>query len=313
MLRTASIPIDLFLEIEPQLKEFYGINRNDLFDIIQQSVDSNKLKEVSKPYSEIHKANDFMECAFKVLESIYIQYNDNQLDKFHVLCNKYEIDESSTQHSILLFLFLLSAQEERENLTVSEEAETEFWQYAVGVRPEMLRLYIALHNGKTKYRKPKNLYPKNPYPIKIAFGDSSPIEVDTMFPWLQMAIDEYLDKYLGVKDVKEAKRELNTIYYKKVGAKLDTKEATYMWGTYHLLQTIEGLKSSKPKSVTRKQSRFITEYLSILNILDSKHTEAESIRGRLTRFLKTYDSLDELIQNTRYKTSPNNKGGWRYF
>ena len=304
MFRTAEIPIDKFIEIEPQLKLFYGIDRNSLFDIIRQSVDMNKLNEVGEPYSENNKTNDFMECAFKVLDSIYIEYDDEQLADFVALCKEYEIEATSIQYQVLLFLYILSAQREREYLTDFECLEYEFWQYATGVRPEMLKLYIALHNGKTEYRNS----------VRIAFGDCSPIKVDTMFPWLQMALDEYLNKYLGVKDLKEAEHEFNTIYKnQKVGVKLNVTEVTYMWGTYHLLQTIEKLKSSRPKSVTNKQSNFITEYLSLLNILDNKHTEARTLRVRLKYFLNTYDTLDELTQDTHYKTSPNNKGGMRYY
>lgn len=76
-----------------------------------------------------------------------------------------------------------------------DEAEQDFLQYALGVRPELLKLYIALKENK------------NIEPITIRFGFSKPIVVDKEMPWLREELERYLNKYLGVTDLAEAKRE----------------------------------------------------------------------------------------------------------
>ena len=126
-------------------------------------------------------------------------------------------------------------------------------------------------------------------------------------------LDRYLNKYLGVKNINEAEKELQQIYGKKVGAQLNKTVTRFIWGTYHLLQNVPNMKSTKQNSVTNEQSRFIHEYLVILGLIDPVEVEASSIRGRLNNLLKKYSTIDEVLDKRLYKTSPNNDNDWELF
>ena len=299
-----SYSLALYIKIEPLLNECYGIRRDHLSDIITNSVDFKKLDEFAKHEYPNSKHIDFITCALKTIKSLTIYVTkEYEEDRLIQLCELYNISLDSQEYQILHFVYLLSRQYKPKELTEAEAAEYSFWEYAVGVRPEMLKLYIALHGGETKFHKS----------CRVAVGDSKPIKIDQMIPWLQMELSNYLDKYLGVQDVKEAEKELMTVYGKQVGAKMNKDVAQYIWGTYHVLQKTKTLASGKPKSVTNKQSKFIMQYLTLLGIINPAETDAGTIRSKLNYFLKTYDNIDELLQNIHYKTSPNNVGGMRYY
>lgn len=191
-------------------------------------------------------------------------------------------------------LFSYAMNRRKDHLTNSKEAENGYWEYVRYIRPEMLRLYIALQKNHLRSQ------------CKITIGSDKPVIIDKQAPWAQIALENYLNKFLGVDSLKDAERELMTIYGKKTGAPLDKEETRYMWGTYQLLQTIPAMKSKKEKSVTNEQSRFITDYLILNKMLDLDEADSNNIRVRLKHFLKDYDTLKELLDEQDYRTSPNN-------
>ena len=94
----------------------------------------------------------------------------------------------------------------------------------------------------------------------------------------------------------------------------------YMWGTYHLLQTIPSCKSKAEKSVTKRQGRIIADLLNRLNLIEYREKESfldymdgERIRTLLKSYLMRYDSIDEIIKSKQYKVSPNNTDSSRYY
>ncbi|WP_299095115.1 hypothetical protein [uncultured Bacteroides sp.] len=293
------IPKNRFFQIEPLLKECYGVDRHTISNDICLSVEQSADRNDSRVNDDLDKDNkiDTFAYAIATIDNIKIPVSD-EYNQFTIenLCCDYNID--SAQHDVLFFMFLFSQRDKL--ITGYDEAQQDYLEYAVGVRPEMLQLYIALHNGG------------HHMPCKITFGDDKPIKIDNHIPWLQMEMERYLNKYLGVKDRNEAEKELLQIYGKKVGAKANPKVARYIWGTYHLLQTIPMMISKRKGSVTREQSKFITEYLTALKLINSD-TDSEMIRGRLNYFLKSYESIEELLEEQTYKTSPNNTSGWGYY
>ena len=210
-------------------------------------------------------------------------------------CEKYDIATAETFH-IIYFLYLLCEGDKKGYMTAAEDAEQDIDIYNEQIRPEMLKLYMAMHN-KEKCEA-----------CKISFGDAKPITISGGVPWLHDALDEYLSTYLGVSSYKEAEREYLNVYGKKVGAKLKDKAARYMWGTYFLLQTFPELKSKKERSVTNKQSRIIADLLIRFGLVDDPidYDDGRTIRSQLNYYLKTFDSIDELITEQQYKSSPNN-------
>lgn len=297
------IPKNRFFQIEPLLKECYGVDRHTISNDICLSVEQSASINDPRVNDDLDKDNkiDTFAYAMATIDNIKIPVsNEYNQSKFEELCNTYKIDEYSAQHDVLFFMFLFSER----NKIIKEYDENQQYdlEYALGVRPEMLQLYIALQKNYLRSQ------------CKITIGNDKPVVVDKGAPWVQMALESYLKKYLGVNSLKEAERELLTIYGKKTGVPLGKETARYMWGTYQLLQTIPSMKSKKKNSVTNEQSRFITEYL-ILNKMLTDDVDSNTIRGRLNYFLKNYDTLKELLDEQNYKTSPNNPDSiyGRYF
>lgn len=298
------IPKKIFLTIEPLLQACYGVNRHTISYDICLSVEQSAYNNDPRINDYRNKDNkvDAFAYAMATIDKIKIPIsNEYNQFKFEELCNTYKIDEYSEQHDILFFMFLFS--ERNKLIKEYDENQQCDLEYALGVRPEMLQLYIALQKNYLRSQ------------CKITIGNDKSVVVDKGAPWVQMALESYLKKYLGVENLKDAERELLTIYGKKTGVPLGKETARYMWGTYQLLQTITSMKSKKENSVTNEQSRFITEYLILNNMLAPDNADSNTIRGRLNYFLKSYDTLKELLDEQDYKTSPNNPDSifGRYF
>ena len=74
-------------------------------------------------------------------------------------------------------------------LSPNEDIDEINWNidtYALQVRPDLLRLYIARHKGKNKYHK--SCY------IKFGYATES-VEIQTMYPWFEKMLDRYLYKF----------------------------------------------------------------------------------------------------------------------
>ena len=319
-----SFTMDGFMHLEPRLKEWFGIDRNNQYI---QEVFLNRAGERMKDAPDIDKyknekgcydVNAYAEAHFNELkkEKLFMKMPANTrlhtIEKFCVE-NQLGITEEDDAYQVLLYAYVLLMKDRSkstEEATPFEDTFYEYNEYIHAVRPDMLKLYIGRHKGNRQYHKQ----------CRISFGNFCAIKVDEKTPWFQDALDSYMEKYLGVKSVKEAEQELYAVYGKTVGAKMNVSAVRYMWGTYHLLQTIPKYKSKKEKSVTRKQSRIIADLLNRLGLIGYKegevfddYTAGERIRPLLNSYLTQYNSIDEIIKARRYKTSPNNKDDTRYY
>ena len=231
--------------------------------------------------------------------------------------NQLEITEKDEVYQVLLYAYALLIRSRLETTEPTlEDMNYEYQEYIHAIRPDMLKLYIGLHHNDSQNDNVKKCHKL----CRISFGDLSPIKIDEQTPWFQVALDRYLEKYLGVKSVKEAERELNVVYGKTVGAKPNVTAIRYMWGTYHLLQDIPNCKSKTEKSVTKRQGRIIADLLNRFNLIEYKEKESfsdymdgERIRTSLKYYLMQYDSIDEIIKSQQYRVSPNNTDSSRYY
>ena len=279
-IRIESYPRKDFQEIEPLLYNLYGLNTCWLHNAIHFAKD--KLLSDPEEESKVDSEN------YIYLPMPHEWYSS----KFDGFCKKYNINDDPLVAKVLSFIYMFFPIEDpfmRDN---------NYWEYVTLVRPEMLKLYIALNNGKTKYTN---------Y-CKITIGDNKPIAIDKELPWFQMAVGRYLHEYLGVKDVKEAELELLNVYGGKYGRKQHTEEVRLIWGTYHLLQMSDQFKSATNQLVTNNQCRLISDLLILFKWLPSTEDDGMLVKQRIHHYLKNFDSLDELITATEYKLSPNNKG-----
>ena len=284
-IRIESYPRKDFQEIEPLLYNLYGLNTCWLHNAIHFAKD--KLLYDPEEESKVDSEN------YIYLSMPHEWYSS----KFDGFCKKYNINDDPLVAKVLSFIYMFFPIEDpfmRDN---------NYWEYVTLVRPEMLKLYITLNNGKTKYTNS----------CKITIGDNKPIAIDKELPWFQMAIGRYLHEYLGVENVKEAELELLNVYGGKYGRKQHTEEVRLIWGTYHLLQMSDQFKSATNQLMTNNQCRLISDLLILFKWLPSTEDDGMLVKQRLRHYLKNFDSLDELITATEYKLSPNKKSSMDYY
>lgn len=299
--------MERFKTIEPALKQCFNIDRHaqDISKCISTSISPNQLMATQIPdeYKNEKGYYDICKYSFDHSDVLKIPISDDfDSDDLEQFFKDYSIEEDTIIYDILFFMFIYSETLRKDYSTPIDEVENDYLQYAVGVRPEMLKLYIAL-NSTTAADS-----------IKIRFGNNKPVEVDTMIPWLRDELKEYLDKYLGVKSIKEAKHELLMNYTNRMGAPNNWQTNQLVWGIYNLLEETGFIKSQGAGKVARKQAKFIEDYLMAIHIINiDSNIDANNIRGRLNHLLKNYDSIEELTEDLQYKSSPNNEDGTRLF
>lgn len=317
---TMTIDIPLLRTIFPLLESYYGFKIQEIQSELlmmydKQSQEGQLDKELQEKHSYEKGEHKYIKVIDYVLDTedkVTITTTNNFKEKIEAviaLCKKNLGQDKKNYKNIASTLVVMAAilNRNENGLSPNEDIDEINWNidtYALQVRPDLLRLYIARHGGKNKYHK--SCY--------IKFGDAAEsVEIQKMYPWFEKMLDRYLNKFLGVENVKEAEKELQQKYGQKVGAKLNETAARFIWGTYHLLQTVPGMKSLKENSVTNAQSRFIHEYLGILELIDPIEIESASIRGRLNNLLKKYSTVEEVLDERSYKSSPNNDNDWELF
>lgn len=276
IMRIESFPRDVFQEIEPMLYKLFGLDEI----VLDNAIHSAKEKLLYDPEEESKVDSE---------RYIYLPLSPNySIDWFYEFCQKYKVAKNSTTAKVLHFLYMF--------LPIEDPFMTDnnYWEYVTLVRPEMLKLYTILRCGKTKYRKN----------ISITYGHKT-ITVDTEIPWLQMELERYLDKYLGVNNVVEAKEELETIYKSKAGPKKNIELARVIWGTFHLLNMTTENEIPKIKSVSNVHSKLIAGFLILLGWLPKYESDGEHVRALMNYYRKKYKSISDLIKITQYKLSPN--------
>lgn len=295
-------PMATFKEIEPTLKMCFNIDRNTptIAKCISESITPAELINTKIPDTYLLEDNHYDIFAYTIdyAESIRIPISEAwDTTEFEIFCQSNNIKDNTLLFDTLAFMFLFNDTSNKKYYTGLDEAEQDFLQYAVGVRPEMLKLYIALHEATDADS------------IKIRFGNGKPVEVDSMIPWLRDEIKEYLHRFLGVESVREAKQELLMNYTNKIGAPQNWKINQYAWGIYNMLEETGFIRSQTAGNVSRKQAKFIEDYLLAIRLIDVEgNIDANNIRSRLTNLIKNYDSIEEITENMRYKSSPNNNG-----
>lgn len=298
-------PMATFKEIEPTLKKCFNIDRNTptIAKCLYYSISSEELHKIPENYLLEDGEPDFDAYTIDYAESLIIPISETcSTTDFNNFCQSNNIEYETTLYEILAFLLLFNDTSNKKYYTDLDHVEQESSEYDLYVRPELLKLYMALKESK------------NYEPISIRFGCSKPIKVDNDIPWLREELERYLDKYLGVADIREAKREYLMNYAHKEGAPNNWKLNRYIWGTYNLLEETGFIKSKTAGKVSRKQAKFIEDFLIAIHLIDAdSKVDDNNIRSRLHSLMKNYDSIEELTEELDYKRSPNNEDGTRLF
>ena len=292
----------------PKLKTFFGFQIRDitdeLFEVYNQQAQEGRInEELAKAHTYISNDHPTIRVADYVMatnDNIRIAVSSDfvhQIEAIRSLCEHAMQEDYKDCAWILSFMAALL---NRDMNTIGCYSATEGFEwnqenYTHNIRPELLRLYVARNDRGGKYHKS----------CAITFGaTTTPIQAN--FPWFEKMLDSYFHRFLGVNSVEEAKSELESIYSKKVGHPLDRIAATYIWGTFHLLQSLPSMASENPKSCSRPQSRFIADYLNIIGLINILDSDSEAIRSRLNNYLKKFNSLEEMLAKQEYRNSPNN-------
>lgn len=255
---------------------------------------------------------DAVKFALATNENIAMAVPDNFNPKTIVESYAPKLHNEELASCALLFMAALLYRDRITEVPISEGEydDMQYQQYIHEVRPDMLKLYIALNQPKQKNGKDFNT------DIKIAAGGNSPILINNKDSWLENRLNEYLHQYLGVDNLEEAQKELDFIYGNKTvgNKKIDPIQSLYIWGTYQLLQNTH-LKSTKEKVPTRPQANLIESYLRVIKLIktDDVDTDANNIRSRLKYFLNRYDTVKALLDYRTFRLSPYNIGGTKFW
>lgn len=294
-----------FKEIEPTLKKCFNIDRNTptIAKCLYYSISSEELHKIPENYLLEDGEPDFDAYTIDYAESLIIPISETcSTTDFNNFCQSNNIEYGTTLYEILAFLLLFNDTSNKKYSTDLDHVEQEYSEYDLYVRPELLKLYMALKENKKVE------------PITIRLGSSKSIKVDNKIPWFREELERYLHTYLGVADLTEAKREYLINYTHKEGAPNNWKLNRNIWGIYNLLEETGTIKAKTKRTVSRKQAKFIEDYLMAIHLInvDSK-VDANNIRSRLHSLMKNYESIAELTEDLHYKRSPNNEDGTRLF
>lgn len=300
MARQFAYPMEKFKELEPSLKNWFNIDKetNVIRKCLSTSFTPTQLMKMRIPeeYRVENGHIDIVRYSYEHSDELIMPISDKaSADDFEQFCNDNNVEEDTVLYDALLFLFVYSETLKSGFDPAIEEAQYDYMQYAIEVRPEMLKLYIALHEATDADT------------IKIRFGNGKPVEVDSAIPWLRDEIKEYLDRFLGVESIREAKQELLMNYTNKAGAPQNWQINQYAWGIYSMLEETGFIRSQTVGTISRKQAKFIEDFMMAIHLIDvESKIDANNIRSRLTNLIKNYSSIEEITEEMRYKSSPNN-------
>lgn len=302
-------------KLYPELNRCFGFTYDDISNELTQ-VYAQKVFNLTPEEKEL--ANqcksddgwgvDAVKFALATNENIAVAVPDSFNPKAIVESYATKLQNEESASCALLFMAALLYRDRITEVPISEGEydDMQYQQYIHEVRPDMLKLYIALNQPKQKNGKDFNT------DIKIAAGGNSPILINNKDSWLENKLNDYLHQYLGVSNLEEAQKELDFIYGNKTvgNKKINPIQSLYIWGTYQLLQNTH-LKSVEEKVPTRPQANLIESYLRAIKLIDSNNvkTDANNIRSRLNSFLKKYDTVEALLDYRTFKLSPYNIGG----
>lgn len=295
-------------KLYPELNRCFGFTYDDISNELTQ-VYTKKVFHLTPEEKELAnqcKSNDdwgvdAVKFALATTENIVVTVPDSFNPKTIMESYVTKLYNEDFASCALIFMAALLYRDRITEVPISEGEYDDmlYQQYIHEVRPDMLKLYIALNQPKQK--KGKDFITD----IKITAGGNSPIAINNKDSWFENKLNEYLHQYLGVNSLEEAQEELHFIYGdKKVGSKkINPIQSLYIWGTYQLLQDTH-LKSVKEKVPTRPQANLIESYLRAIELIeaDDVDTDANNIRSRLSYFLNRYDTAEAcwIIKHSNY-------------
>ncbi len=227
--------------------------------------------------------------------SFDIQAFNNLLDHYLFLPGKDRKIKAAIENAVLIYFY-----EETKNTTDTmnecEASDAELEQYQKFVRPDLLKLYLALHT-------PKN--PKLEKPIQVRFYGDSLCTLDNKMDWIISVLEEYLREHLGIDSTEQALAELNALYGKKSGVQLQNHYLTlYMHGLYHLLEKSTLIK--KKGQLPNRVVTFISQILSQIGLLiEDEDLSFEIMKVRIRQSITRYNTPNDILRYQNYQVPKN--------
>lgn len=212
-------------------------------------------------------------------------------------CATLQIEEKHVQALIFMAaIFTRTIHHLIDDTDVFDMEQTQYI-YNTSIRPNLLKLYIALKQNKGKT-------------ATIRFGEGKPVTVDDKgFPWFHQMMERYLDKFLAVDNVKEAQEELEVLYPTLMGKRVKSDQlylnfimaSTYTYISRNIIPSMEN-------KITIEQCKFLSEFL-----IEFKFMPPKSKNSNLNNLQSTIKSLvidskahiiEQFRRNKRMKGCP---------
>lgn len=313
-MKAATFAIPTIKKIYPELNKCFGFTYDDISYELGQ-IYANKVFHLTPEEKELAKqcrsedgwGVDDIKFALLTQDNIYIRVTDNfpnYLDSIEELCDDYktvELNDGEAISYILLFMAAIFNRDLNYLLDDTEYAnvQDDFNRYTYKIRPDMLKLYIAL------YQKKRQINNK----LKISIQGNSPTELENYERWLELMLKNYLNQYLGVDNKEEAQTELDTLYSEKQGRKTDNFYLNYIFTSIYLFVQ-ENIIHSEPNKVTIEQCKFLHSYFVSLNLIrpEDKNNNLNNLQSTIkSLIISRINPLNSYTQNKQHKASPYNK------
>lgn len=298
----------------PELNRCFGFTYDDISYELGQ-VYPRKRSQLTAEEKELAKqcrsedgwGIDDVKFALLTQDNIYIRVTDDftdGLDSLKKLCNDYKIAESDSGEEVCYTLFFMAAIFNRDHNYLLDNTECanvqdDFNRYTYKIRPDMLKLYIALCQKKRQINDK----------LKISIQGNSPTELENYERWFEEMLKSYLNQYLGVDNKEEAQTELDTLYSDKQGRKTDNFYLNYIFTSIYLFVQ-ENIIHSEPNKVTIEQCKFLHSYFVSLNLIkpEDKNNNLNNLQSTIKSLISSsINPLNRYKQSKQYKVSPYNK------
>lgn len=291
----------------PILKECYGFDLSEIFSelshiIVVQHNEKRYDRDLAKQFTNEKGNIDATTYAINTNDDFYIHSTEDfydQIDLIIDLCNQHIADPDLLEKVVFVLVFMSAIfHRDINGLHLDQEMEglrQDHLRNSYVVRPDLLRLFIALNKPKHKFGTP----------IKICFKTDSPHLIQNREDWFSDMLNDYIKQKLGNITLKEAEEELDFFYSDEKGRKSDNPYLNYIInGTFNFIRHF--MPSDK---VTVAQCKFLLEYLKIIeqvkegdtlmdintlqsmvkSLISSKHTPVQKhIKRRSMRSLPAY-------------------------
>ena len=214
----------------PILEECYGFDICEVSDELSWIVSLHHKekrydKELQKQFTNEKGYLDAVSYAINTNESMGILASEDfgeQIDAIVELCSQH-IENQDKFNEITFILVFMAAIYNRNLNGLYFDREAEDIRQAIMrdtyiVRPDLLRLFIALNKSKHEYDTP----------MKICFKTDSPHLIQNKDGWFSYMLNDYIKQKLGDITIEEAEEELDFFYSDEKGRKSNNIAKNYV-------------------------------------------------------------------------------------